>query len=222
LTLRTPVLDSANHKSHTVFSKEGRCPSTHPYRIPRISYLIQYAGRVSASTQVSTGVAQWGRLADAMVHHHYVLQYLLYLVALRRFLRRERVVRFVEYGGLAIAAQRQRRELRELIERTPADGLIGGTARVNGDLFGEHSLQERIPGGASGHETDKRSPSSPPGTQLLAKGTNPDDGGAEIVVHETRSGGAVFSVGSITWVSALFTDRSVSTITRNVVNRFRS
>lgn len=27
--------------------------------------------------------------------------------------------------------------------------------------------------GASGHETDKISPSSPPGTQLLAKGTNP-------------------------------------------------
>jgi acetyl-CoA carboxylase carboxyltransferase component len=44
---------------------------------------------------------------------------------------------FVEYGGLAIAAQRARRELRELIERTPADGLIAGTARVNGDLFGD-------------------------------------------------------------------------------------
>jgi acetyl-CoA carboxylase carboxyltransferase component len=42
---------------------------------------------------------------------------------------------FVEYGRLAIAAQRGRRELRELIERTPADGLVGGTARVNGDLF---------------------------------------------------------------------------------------
>lgn len=44
---------------------------------------------------------------------------------------------FVEYGGLAIAAQRARRELQELLERTPADGLIGGTARVNGDLFGD-------------------------------------------------------------------------------------
>jgi acetyl-CoA carboxylase carboxyltransferase component len=46
---------------------------------------------------------------------------------------------FVEYGGLAIAAQRARRELRELIERTPADGLVAGTARINGDLFGERS-----------------------------------------------------------------------------------
>jgi hypothetical protein len=62
----SPVLDSANHESHTVFSKEGRCPSTHPYRIPRITYLIQYAGRVSASTQVSMGEDQWGRYADAM------------------------------------------------------------------------------------------------------------------------------------------------------------
>ena len=44
---------------------------------------------------------------------------------------------FVEYGGLAIAAQRMRRELAELLERTPADGLIAGTARVNGEQFGE-------------------------------------------------------------------------------------
>src|SRR3954466_9142865 len=42
---------------------------------------------------------------------------------------------FVEYGRFAIAAQRARRELDDLIARTPADGLIGGTARVNGDLF---------------------------------------------------------------------------------------
>ena len=44
---------------------------------------------------------------------------------------------FAEYGRFAIAAQRGRRELEQLIERTPADGLVGGTARINGDLFGE-------------------------------------------------------------------------------------
>ena len=43
---------------------------------------------------------------------------------------------FVEYGGLAIAAQRGRRSVDDLIQRTPADGLIGGTARVNGALVG--------------------------------------------------------------------------------------
>src|SRR4051812_48136051 len=37
---------------------------------------------------------------------------------------------FVEYGRFAIAAQRGRRDLDELIARTPADGLVAGTARV--------------------------------------------------------------------------------------------
>ena len=39
---------------------------------------------------------------------------------------------FVEYGRFAIAPQRMRRDLKDLITRTPADGLIGGTARVAG------------------------------------------------------------------------------------------
>ena len=39
---------------------------------------------------------------------------------------------FVEYGPLAIAAQRQRRDVSELIERTPADGLVGGIGQVEG------------------------------------------------------------------------------------------
>jgi acetyl-CoA carboxylase carboxyltransferase component len=46
---------------------------------------------------------------------------------------------FVEYGGLAIAAQRARRDLQELLARTPADGLVAGTGRINGDIFGERS-----------------------------------------------------------------------------------
>ncbi len=98
--------------------------------------------------------------------------------------------------------------------------IFEGTGLSNGDLFGKETLHERIPGGASGHETDKRSPSSPSNTVLLAKGTNPDNGGSEIVVHERDHGGAVFSVGSITWCAALFVDEKVSTITRNVLTRF--
>src|SRR3954447_6225379 len=39
---------------------------------------------------------------------------------------------WVEYGRFAIAAQRARRELDDLIRRTPADGLIAGTARIGG------------------------------------------------------------------------------------------
>ncbi|MCW5745201.1 MAG: carbamoyl-phosphate synthase large subunit [Alphaproteobacteria bacterium] len=42
---------------------------------------------------------------------------------------------FVEYGALAVAARRQRNTLEELIERTPADGMVMGLGRVNGDLF---------------------------------------------------------------------------------------
>src|SRR6188768_3574328 len=46
---------------------------------------------------------------------------------------------FVEYGRFAIAAQRGRREVEDLIARTPADGFVGGTASVNGELFDERS-----------------------------------------------------------------------------------
>ena len=42
---------------------------------------------------------------------------------------------FVEYGPIVIAAQRRRRTLEDLIARTPADGMIAGIGRVNGDLF---------------------------------------------------------------------------------------
>ncbi|HLZ69508.1 MAG TPA: carboxyl transferase domain-containing protein [Dehalococcoidia bacterium] len=44
---------------------------------------------------------------------------------------------FVEYGPLVLAAQRSRRSLEELIVKSPADGLITGVGRVNGDLFEE-------------------------------------------------------------------------------------
>ena len=39
---------------------------------------------------------------------------------------------FVEYAPLVIAGQRRRRSLEELIERTPADGLVGGVATIAG------------------------------------------------------------------------------------------
>lgn len=42
---------------------------------------------------------------------------------------------FIEYGALAIAAQRRRRSLDELIEQSPADGLVAGIGTVNAELF---------------------------------------------------------------------------------------
>jgi hypothetical protein len=98
--------------------------------------------------------------------------------------------------------------------------VFAGTGLRNGDVFGTESLHERCHGGASGHETDKRSASSPGGTVLLAKGLNPDDGGAELVTYTTESGGKVFSVGSITYAASLLVDDVVSRITRNVLERF--
>ncbi|MGI8332268.1 carboxyl transferase domain-containing protein [Actinomadura scrupuli] len=39
---------------------------------------------------------------------------------------------FTEYGALVIAAQRRRRPVEELIERTPADGLVAGVGDIDG------------------------------------------------------------------------------------------
>ncbi|HUE16070.1 MAG TPA: N,N-dimethylformamidase beta subunit family domain-containing protein, partial [Planctomycetaceae bacterium] len=86
--------------------------------------------------------------------------------------------------------------------------------------FGERSLHRRCPGGASGHETDKISASSPRNVHLLAKGLNADNGGAEMVCFDTPGGGAVFSAGSICYISSLLVDEAVSTITANVLRRF--
>jgi len=44
---------------------------------------------------------------------------------------------FIEYGALAIAAQRGRRSVEDLISKTPADGLIAGIGSVNGSSFGD-------------------------------------------------------------------------------------
>jgi len=44
---------------------------------------------------------------------------------------------FMEYGALAVAAQRQRRTMEDLMSKTPADGVVAGIGQVNGSLFGE-------------------------------------------------------------------------------------
>lgn len=43
---------------------------------------------------------------------------------------------FVEYGGLAIAAQRSRRTVDELLRISPADGLVTGIGTINAENFG--------------------------------------------------------------------------------------
>jgi acetyl/propionyl-CoA carboxylase alpha subunit/acetyl-CoA carboxylase carboxyltransferase component len=44
---------------------------------------------------------------------------------------------FVEYGSFVVAARRSRRSLKELIEQTPADGLVMGLGTINRKFFAE-------------------------------------------------------------------------------------
>jgi acetyl/propionyl-CoA carboxylase alpha subunit/acetyl-CoA carboxylase carboxyltransferase component len=48
---------------------------------------------------------------------------------------------FVEYGPIVIAAQRRRRTVEDLVKNTPADGMLAGIGRVNGDLFEDSRAQ---------------------------------------------------------------------------------
>jgi acetyl-CoA carboxylase carboxyltransferase component/biotin carboxyl carrier protein len=48
---------------------------------------------------------------------------------------------FVEYGALAIAAQRSRRSEEDLIANTPADGLVAGVATIGADRFGRAAAE---------------------------------------------------------------------------------
>jgi acetyl/propionyl-CoA carboxylase alpha subunit len=51
---------------------------------------------------------------------------------------------FIEYGGLIIAAQRLRRPLQELIDKTPHDGIVTGLGRINGDRFPESASRAAV------------------------------------------------------------------------------
>ena len=51
---------------------------------------------------------------------------------------------FIEYGQLMVAAQRQRRDLDDLIDNTPADGLVAGFGAVNGDMFDDDAARTAV------------------------------------------------------------------------------
>ena len=57
---------------------------------------------------------------------------------------------FVEYGRFAIAAQRRRRDVADLIANTPGDGLVAGTARVNGSACAVLSYDYTVLAGTQG------------------------------------------------------------------------
>lgn len=103
---------------------------------------------------------------------------------------------------------------------SPDHWVFEGTTLKAGELFGINSSHTRCPGGASGHELDKRDTFSPNNLELLAKGMNPDQSGAEMVTFTTESKGMVFSVGSISYPCSLNVDKGISKVTENVFRKF--
>src|SRR6266568_5257602 len=63
---------------------------------------------------------------------------------------------FTEYGALTIAAQRRRRPLDDLIARTPADGLVLGTATVDGRPVAVMSYDYTVLAGTQGHMNHRK------------------------------------------------------------------
>ncbi|HCU90991.1 MAG TPA: carbamoyl-phosphate synthase large subunit, partial [Gammaproteobacteria bacterium] len=70
---------------------------------------------------------------------------------------------FIEYGALAIAAQRRRRSLDDLRTRTPADGMIAGFGTINAKEFGEDvarcavlAYDYTVLAGTQGHNNHKK------------------------------------------------------------------
>src|SRR5918995_792677 len=63
---------------------------------------------------------------------------------------------FVEYGPLAIAAQRRRRSLDELIIRTPADGLVSGVGTVDGSPTAVLSYDYTVLAGTQGYQNHRK------------------------------------------------------------------
>jgi acetyl-CoA carboxylase carboxyltransferase component len=51
---------------------------------------------------------------------------------------------FLEYGQLAVAAQRSRRDYAELQSATAADGIITGTCTINADRFGKAAARAAV------------------------------------------------------------------------------
>lgn len=63
---------------------------------------------------------------------------------------------FVEYGPLAIAAQRRRRSVEDLIASTPADGLIGGIGTVAGHRVAVLSYDYTVLAGTQGFQNHRK------------------------------------------------------------------
>ena len=121
-----------------------------------VSLVVLDAGEAEAGEAVRFAAVDLDHvrpdLAEVVERHSFVLDAARPEAVARRRQARQRTAReniedlcdagsFAEYGALVIAAQRRRRDLDDLIRRTPADGMVCGLGRVNGDLFDDGRAQ---------------------------------------------------------------------------------
>jgi acetyl-CoA carboxylase carboxyltransferase component/biotin carboxyl carrier protein len=63
---------------------------------------------------------------------------------------------FLEYGAFAVAAQRRRRDMADLIVKTPGDGMVCGTARVGGVRCAVLSYDYTVLAGTQGVQNHRK------------------------------------------------------------------
>jgi acetyl-CoA carboxylase carboxyltransferase component len=115
----------------------------------------------------ATEAAQRADLAEVVERHAIGLDAARPDVVARRHERGHRTARenvddlldagsFVEYGQLAIAAQRRRRPVDDLIARTPADGLVAGVGTVDGRPTAVLSYDYTVLAGTQGFQNHRK------------------------------------------------------------------
>src|SRR6478609_4181444 len=125
-------------------------------------------GRPTDATTVDAGTPEERQdLADVVARHEIGLDAARGDEVGRRHARGHRTARenvddlcdadsFVEYGPLVIAAQRRRRPVDELIERTPADGLVSGIGTVDGVPTAVLSYDYMVLAGTQGMQNHRK------------------------------------------------------------------
>ena len=151
-----------------------------------------------------------------------------------------------EIGGMIFHGSSAYRKLEDA-DNPRAAWIFAGTGE--GDVFGDYGI-DRVHGGAAGLEIDRYNPDNGVPRHALQLATSeplkptiedviltnlpltikyhPDEGSepwaqADLVFFETANGGAMFSTGSIAWISSTLEnnfDNDVARITGNVIRRF--
>ena len=137
---------------------------------PTASADVAGPGSADAAEPVPTGepvASDREDLAEVVARHAVGLDAARPEVVARRHERGHRTARenvadlvdpgsFVEYGPLAIAAQRRRRPVDELIARTPADGLVAGVGTVAGRPTAVLSYDYTVLAGTQGYQNHRK------------------------------------------------------------------